>query len=173
MSLQRLIINSDLSAIGFKSVCDLSMLGLDAANNLSAYIAGLAGGNYMATITALVGAVQAVGTLTSAGTATAAQACTVLNVALTAVAANPGNNQFVPSATVATQAANIAAAINASTDLAGKVTATSLLGVTYITSIVPGLLGNGLQLSAGNLGNVTLGVFAGGLDGTSYVLDLD
>ncbi len=170
-SLTRIVLTSDLTAVGFGSVCDLSPLQLPALNNLRDYLGGVSGGNYMADLSCKVGAVQAAGTLTvAAGGSTAAQTCTVCNVTLTARASSTSNNEFSVSATAATQAAAMAAAINASTDLAGKVTATSALGVVTITSVVPGLMSNGLQLSAGNLGNVTLGAFAGGTDGTSYSL---
>lgn len=173
-SLTRLVITSDLTANGFKSVCDLSPGQLPALNNFINYCGGVAGGNNMASMAFKVGAVQAAGTLTvAAGGSVAAQACTILNVTFTGRAANPAANEFVVSATAATQAANMAAAINASANLTGKVTATSNEGVVTITSVVPGLMGNGLQLSAGNLANVTLSAFAGGTDGTAYTLDLD
>lgn len=172
-SLTRLVITSNGTALGFKSQCNLAMGGLDAANSFANYIAGLTGGNEIgASLAFKVGAVQATGTITSTGAATAAQAMTLLNVTLTAIASDPANNQFVPSATVGIQAANIAACINASTSLAGKVTATAALGVVTVTSIVPGLLGNGLQISAGNLSNVSVGAFANGTDGTAYSIDL-
>ena len=61
MSLTRLIINSDLSAAGFKSVCDLAPLQLPAANNFVDYLSGLTGGNYMGLLSFKVGAVQAAG----------------------------------------------------------------------------------------------------------------
>lgn len=176
MSLQRLVIDTgSLSADGFKSVCDLSPGQLPALQNLENYIGAISGGNQMASIAIKVGAVQAAGSLTvAAGGSTATQACTICNVTLTARASNPAANEFVVSATAATQAANMAAAINASADLAGKVVATVPSGgIVLITSLVPGLMGNGLQLSAGNLGNVTLAAFADGTDGTSYTLDLD
>jgi hypothetical protein len=173
MSLQRLIINSDLSAVGFKSVCDLSPLQLPAANNFADYIAGLCGGNYMALLSFQVGAVQAAGLLTvSAGGSANNETCTVCNVTLTGKTSSTANNEFTVSATAATQATNMAACINASTSLAGKVTATAALGVVTITSVVPGLVGNGLQLSAGTLANVAATAFAGGDDGTSYSVDL-
>lgn len=172
-SLQRLVITSDLTAAGFKSVCDLAPLQLPAANNFIDYLGGVCGGNYMAKLEFKVGAVQATGTLTvSAGGSTNNQACTIGNVTLTGKTSSTANNEFSISATAATQAANMAAAINASTTMAGIVTATAALGVVTITSVVPGLLGNGLQLSAGNLANVSLGAFASGADGTSYTVDL-
>jgi len=173
MSLQRLIINSDLSAAGFKSVCDLAPGQLPALNNFIAYLAGVSGGNYMGLLSFQVGAVEAAGTLTVAtGGSTNNQTCSIGNVTLTAKTSSVVDNEFSISATAATQAAAMAAAINASTTLKGIVTATALLGVVTITSVVPGLAGNGLQLSAGNLSNVTLGAMASGLDGTAYSLDL-
>ncbi|NJO18758.1 MAG: hypothetical protein HC838_00030 [Spirulinaceae cyanobacterium RM2_2_10] len=173
MSLQRLIINSDLSSDGFKSVCDLSPGQLPAANNFHDYIGGLCGGNYMALLSFAVGAVQAAATYTVAtGGSTNGQAGTLLNTTLTAVtsSADPTMGQFNISATAATQAASMVIAIN--TVLGTKVLATSLLGVVTITALVPGVVGNGLQISAGNLSNVTAGAFAGGSDGTAYALDL-
>lgn len=175
MSLVRLILNSDLSADGFKSVCDLSPGQLPALNNFIDYCGGLSGGNYMGLMEFDVGAVQASGSLRcAAGGSTAAQACTVLNVTLTAIdPGTPSMNQFVVSATAATQAQNMVDAINSSTDLNTKVVATRVNGDVVITSLVPGVMGNGLQLSAGNLSNVTVqSAFSGGSDGTSYDLDL-
>lgn len=170
-SLTRIVVTSDLTAAGFKSVCDLAPGQLPALNNLVDYLGGVAGGNYMASLACKVGAVQAYGTLTVAtGGSTAAQTCTICNVTFTARASGATGNEFNVSATAATQATNMAAAINASSNLTGKVTATASLGVVTITSVVPGLMGNGLQLSAGNLGNVTAGAFANGTDGTAYTL---
>ncbi len=173
-SLQRLVITTPGTAADFKSICDLAPGQLPAVNNFLNFIGAVAGGSQMASLEFKVGAVQAAGTLTVAtGGSVAAQACTVCNVTLTGRASAPAANEFVVAADEAVQAANMAAAINASATLAGKVTATSALGVVTITSVVPGLLGNGLQLSAGNLANVTLGAMASGTDGTAYTLDLD
>lgn len=173
MSLVRLVIDSSGSKADFQSECDLSMGGLDAANNFASYIAGLAGGvNIGANLAFKVGAVAAAGTLTvSAGGSVADETCSILNVTLTAKASSTANNEFSISATAATQAAAMAAAINASTSLAGKVTATSLLGVVTITAVVPGLSGNGMQLSE-SLTNVAASAFAAGTDGTAYSITL-
>ena len=175
MSLVRLILNSNGSTADFKSQSPLAVGGRDAINNFTAYVTGVNGGEQPgADFDFNVGAVQATGSLTVAtGGSVAAQACTILNVTFTGRAATPAANEFVVSATAATQAANMAAAINASASLAGKVTASVPSGGTVlITSIVPGLMGNGLQLSAGNLANVTLSAFANGTDGTAYGIDL-
>jgi len=65
----------------------------------------------------------------------------------------------------------MAAAFNASANLAGIVTASSLQGVVTITSVLPGLVGNGLVASDA-LANVATVSFAGGSNGTQYVIDL-
>lgn len=172
MSLQRLIINSDLTAAGFISVCDLTPGQLVAANNFANYVHGLTGGNYMALLSFAVGAVQATATYTHTGTATNAQAGTLLNTTLTAVTsnANPALGQFNISATPTTQAASMVLAINSV--LGTKVLATNALGVVTITALVPGVMGNGFQISAGNLSNVSAGAWANGSDGTAYSVDL-
>lgn len=172
-SLQRLIITSNGTKADFQSNCDLSPGALPAASNFENYISGLIGGSIQsASLSFKVGAIQAAGTLTSTGAATADQTCTVCNVTFTAKTSGATGNQFNLSATVGTQAANIAAAINASANLVGKVTATASLGVVTITSVVPGLIANGLELSAGNLSNVAAGAFASGTDGTAYDISL-
>lgn len=109
--------------------------------------------------------VQASGTLTVAtGGSSDGQACTVCNVTLTAKTsgADPTAGEFNISATAATQAASMVTAINTVSTLTNKVTATNNLGVVTIVSVVPGIVGNGLQLSAGDLSNVTAGAFANG-----------
>lgn len=174
MSLQRLVINTgSLSADGFKSVCNLAPGQLEAVQSLENYIGAISGGNQSAIIEVKVGAVQATATITSTGTATNAETMSLCNVTLTAKTSGAvaANGEFDISATVATQAANIAAAINAVSGLSGIVTATSSLGVVTVTSIVPGLIGNGFQLSE-SLTNVTVAQFSGGTDGTSYSIDL-
>lgn len=172
MSKQRIIIDTSLTAAGFKSVCDLAPGELEAAINLSEFITACTGGNQMAKFDVLVGSVQGSGTIVSTGAATAAQTMTLANVTLTAHGSVAANNQFVVSATPATQAANIAACINSSTSLAGIVTAVALSGTVTVTSIVPGKIGNSIQISAGTLSNVTVGQFSGSVEGTSYTIDL-
>lgn len=120
-----------------------------------------------------IGVTRASGTLTvAAGGSANGQTCTIANVTFTGVSGTPTGNQFQVSATAATQAANMAAAINASANLAAIVSASAALGVVTITANIPGLMGNGLQLSAGTLANVTAAGFSGGSDGTSYQIDM-
>lgn len=172
MSLQLILIDTDLSKAGFQSVCPMEAGPIEALQSLENYIVALEGGNQSADVNAKVGAIQAVGILRcAAGGSVAAEACTILNVTLTAVASNPAANEFVPSATAATQAQNMVNAINASASLSSKVVATRSAGDVIITAKIPGVLGNGLQLAAGNLANVTLqAAFAGGSDGSEYRL---
>lgn len=119
----------------------------------------------------LVGAVKAAGTVTFSSTGpTNTQTMTIAGVTFTAVTSGATGNQFNISATPATVAANLASAINAATSMAGIVTATSLLGVVTITAVVPGLIGNGLVVSAGTLSNTVVVTPVGGLDGTEYSL---
>lgn len=173
MSLQRMIINSDLTAASFKSVCNLESGQLESVNSLVNYFGGLSGGLYMANLAINVGAVQAAGTVTFASTGpTNGQTCTICGVTFTAVTSGATGNQFNINATPATVAANLATAINAATSLAGIVTATSLLGVTTITAVVPGTMGNGLVMANVNLSNATFATFANGADGTAYAVTL-
>lgn len=170
MSLQTIVINTGLSADGFKSVCDLSPGSRPALQNLANYIQSIPD-QQAAVLSINVGAVQAKATITSTGAASAAETMSLLNVTLTAKASGAvaASGEFDVSATVATQAANIAAAINAVPSLKGKVTATSLAGVVTVTAVVPGIVGNGLEISEA-LTNVAVAQFSGGDDGTAYSL---
>lgn len=144
--------------------------GRSSFNRFGDYLHAIAGGPYAGSAVVTEGAVNAYGLITSTGSATNGQQMTVANTTLTAKTsgANPAAGEFNISGTVATQAANIAAAINAVSALSGVVTATSALGVVTVTAVAPGSIGNGLELSAGNLSNVTVTAFANGANGTVY-----
>ncbi len=174
-SLQRLIINSDLSVAGFKSVCDLSMGGRDAANNFASYIGGLLGGNYMALLSFQIGAVQAAGTITIASTGpTNTQTATIAGVTFTAVTSGavPASSQFNISATPSVVATSLALAINSTVALQGVVSAVAVSGVVTVTAVVPGTIGNGLVMANVNLSNTTIVSFTAGSNGTSYSIDM-
>jgi hypothetical protein len=111
------------------------------------------------------GPVAATATITSTGSASNGETALVCNQTLTAKTSGAvaANGEFNISGTVGTQAANIAAAINAVAALKNQVTASALAGVVTITSLVPGTIGNGLQISE-SLTNVTATAFAGGTD---------
>ena len=117
------------------------------------------------------GPAAATATITSTGTATAAETMLVCNQTLTAETSGavPASGQFNISGTVAVQAASIALAINSLPALKNQVSATSSLGVVTVTSLVPGTIGNGLQISE-SLTNVTATAFAGGTDAVVITL---
>jgi phage tail sheath gpL-like len=83
------------------------------------------------------------------------------------------DGEFDISGTVGTQAANIAAAINAMPELSGIVTAVANAGVVTVTSVVPGVVGNGIECADVDLANVSVAGFSGGSDGTSHTLDFE
>lgn len=171
MSKQLILIDTNLTAAQFKSVCPMAAGPVEGLQSLENYIVALEGGNQSADVTAKVGAVSASATFTVTSTGpTNTQAGSLLNQTLTAVTsgADPAMGQFNINATPANVAASMVLAINAT--LGTKVLATSALGVVTVTALVPGVMGNGLQISAGNLSNVAAGAFANGSDGTKYTL---
>lgn len=172
MSKQLILIDTDLSKAGFQSVCPMDAGPIEGLQSLENYIVALEGGSQSADVTAKVGAISATATFTFTSTGpTNGQTASLLNTTLTAVTsnANPALGQFNISATPATVAASMVLAINAV--LGTKVVATSALGVVTVTAKIPGVMGNGLQISAGTLSNTSAGAWANGSDGTEYVLD--
>ncbi len=142
------------------------------------YLNGMTGGNYTSGISTLmtVGSAQATGTVTFTSTGpTDTETMTILGTTFTAVAGTPTNNQFQINASPTTVAANLAAAINASTTalINRNVTATSALGVVTITAIVPGTIGNFFTLTESMSNTAVSGaVFTGGTDATTtYTFD--
>jgi len=105
-------------------------------------------------------AVAASQTATFSGAATALDTVTINGVVLTAVAnvATPTNNQFRVGTTAATAAANLAAAINASTTdaLSGVVQASSASGVCTVSCLIAGVIGNTLPIAKSSTA-ITLG----------------
>jgi len=89
---------------------------------------------------------------------------TLGDVTLSSVAGSPGNNEWELGASDAEMAANIAAAINSSTDLAG-LSATASNGVVTVTTNIPGAMGNKVTVTeTGNgitVGGATLSGGAG------------
>lgn len=174
MALNRLVISTPLTTA--QDAANLRLNGTGSWRNIFAllsWLRGFAKGTRSGFMLLKVGAVRATATITSTGTATNAETMTLCNATLTAKTSGSvaANGEFDISGTVGTQAANIAAAINAFTSLTGKVTATSLAGVVTVTAVVPGLMGNGLDITEA-LTNVTKTAFTGGTDGTAYNLTL-
>lgn len=114
------------------------------AKKLETYFKSLASGIKTATFeqfTSATASVKATQIFTCA-TVVADNTLVIAGVTLTAKASPSGQAQFLRSANNTTQAAAIAACINANTDLAGLVTATSALAVVTVTASLPGPLGN-------------------------------
>lgn len=117
------------------------------------------------------GPISATATITSTGSAVNAETMLLLNQTLTAKTSGavPASGEFNISGTVATQATSIALAINSLPALSGKVTALAALGVVTVTSVMPGTIGNGFQISE-SLTNVTIAAWAGGVDANLVTL---
>ena len=173
MSKQLIEIDTELSADGFKSVCDLAPGQLEALISLENYFAALAGGNQSAQVSVKVGAVQATATIVSSGTAADSETMRLCNQVLTAKTsgADPVSGEFNISATPATQASSIALAINSVVALQPFVSAIAEADTVIVTAKVPGALGNGLECINVDLDNVTVNAFSGGSDGTTYVIN--
>lgn len=171
MSKQLILIDTDLSTDGFKSVCPMEAGPVEGLQSLENYVVALEGGNQMADVTAKVGAVGASATFTVSSTGSAnGQEGTLLNQTLSAVTsgADPAAGEFNINATPATQAASMVLAIQAI--LGDQLTVSRNGAVVTVTSKIPGALSNGLQIAAGDLANVAVAQFSGGSDGTEYTL---
>lgn len=137
---------------------------------LSEYFMDLAAGQQSATLQIETAGARATGTLTFTSAPTAAQTCVIAGQTITARASGAVANEFNIGGTISISAANLAAAINASTNLSQVVTATSALGVVTITSVVPGRVGNGLILTTA-MSNTSVSAFTGGTAGTLKTID--
>lgn len=175
MSISRLTITDSITKAQLESLIRPSSSDAEGSTRrLSDHLKGLMAKVFStgALLELNTGAAKATATLTVSSTGSSAdETVTIANVVFTAKASGATGNQFNVSTTPATQAASMAAAINASPDLAGIVTAEAALGVVTLTAVVPGALGNGLQISEA-LTNVALAAFSGGSDGSSYSIDL-
>ena len=152
----------------FQSVCDLNPGQLPALQNYTNFLVGLSGGNQSAKINFAENVVQASGTITIASTGpTNGETCTIAGVTITAETSGAvlASGQFNISSTPTTCASNIAACLNATTALAGILTATSALGVVTVTITDHGASGNGIVMANVNLANTTFVSFAGGSSG--------
>ena len=173
MSLQEITIDTDLSADQFKSIVPMPSSRAGALS-LASYLRSLAGRIRTAFVSVKVGAVQAAGSIVvSAGGSSNNQTMTICGVTFTAKTSGATGNQFNVSATAATQASNMATAINASANLAGICTASAANGTVTLTAVVPGVIGNGLVAANVDLANVVITSFSAGSDGTEYELDLE
>lgn len=161
-----------------QTVTDLLLV--DATNNVYSenglvnLISNMIDGQQVAYAKVSTNPVQASGTGTFTGAATADQTMTICGATFTAKASpDESANEYLVSATVALEAASLARAINASTDLTGLVTATSSLGVVTITAVQPGITGNFLPTVDVDTSNFTFAqaLLTGGTDGTQAAVN--
>lgn len=170
MSKQLILIDTDLSADSFKSVCPMGIGPAEDLQSIENYVVALEGGVQSADVSAKVGAVGASCVLTTGAASTAGQIFTLMNVSFTAKASGavPASGEFNVGASSA-QLDSILLAIDAVLGAQLDIVRDSA-SIAHVTLKVPGALGNGLQASAGNVANLTVGGFAGGSDGTAYTI---
>ncbi len=153
-------------------------LDIDDANTsyseeaVEALFTSIVDGNQVSYTKVSTGSVQAYGlvTFTSTGPVND-ETMLLLNVTITAKTSATLANEFTRSNTPSVDATNLAAAINASASFTGKVTAAVTAdGVVTITAVVPGVMGNGLQLSE-SMTNTAITAFAHGTDGEQVAVN--
>lgn len=172
MSIHRIVLDVPETTQQFQDRLQMGSEPKIAAVSIGNYFQAMAGGVRLGTVSALVGAVQATGAVTFTGLPSNNETMSVCGVTLTAVSGTPTGNQFQIGADATATATNLRNLINSQSTLNKIVVATSNAGVVTLTCLVPGVIGNGLQLSE-SLSNATITAFASGAEGTAYTLDLD
>lgn len=115
------------------------------------------------------GSVAATGLVTFTGAPSNNETLSIANVTFTAKTSGATGNQFDIGGTVTETAENLVTAVNASSNLAGIVSASNAAGVVTLTALVPGTIGNGLELSE-SLSNATVTAFASGAESNRTTL---
>lgn len=169
MSIQKILINTDLTDEQFKSVCDISQDRYLGLKNLANYLLSVAGGIRSASISVFQGGVAASASITLTGLPIAAETITVGTQTFTAVASGAGADEFNIGATADETALNLANAINADSALGPVLTATPNAGVITLTCKDIGDEGNAIALTS-TLTNVAVVGFANGTDGIETTL---
>jgi len=161
-----LIITHEETSLSFRDMMDFNANDRKRnVQNLANWMDGVANGaRGNITVIANMGETAATATITSTGSAANDETMVVNGVTFTGKTSGASGDQFNISGTVATQATNIAAAINASSSAGvASVTATSALGVVTLTADVPGVVGNAMTLSEALANVVVSGAnFTGG-----------
>lgn len=123
-----------------------------------------------------IGGTQPTSTITFTGQPVATETCSINGVTFTARASGAVANEFNIGPTFNETAANLAAAVNASTSAAiqGQIRATVSGGVVTLTAVVPRSGTQGLATTTETLTNATTsGAFAGGADvANTYKIDV-
>ena len=121
--------------------------GKEQVQALIGLLEGIQGGVYNAHLNVKLGCDFASKTGTFTGDPSADETVTIGGVVFTAKASGATGNQYNIGANVTAHAANLAAAINASSSVNHSILATSALGVITITSKIPGKVGNLITLA--------------------------
>lgn len=140
----------------------------EAAPRLARYFRGVGQGASKNTIVleSIVGGVTASGMLKLTGQPSNNETFSVANVTFTAKTSGATGNEFNIGTHPGGTVVNAMVAINNSSDLTSIVTAyTTVSGHLAIQCVVPGTLGNAIQLSE-SMSNTTAVQFTGGTNGT-------
>lgn len=169
MSIQKILINTDLSDEQFKSVCDISQDRYLGLKNLANYLLSVASGVRSATVSVFQGGVAASATVTFTGAPTADDTIMVGSETFTAKTSGATGDEFNIGGNVTATALNLANAINANATLSPVLTATPNAGVITLLCKDAGDEGNSIAL-ASTLTNATTVGFANGTDGIETTL---
>lgn len=152
--------------------CPLDVEAHEQVTNLRNLMERYARGDRNCTMVINTAAVAAVASITFTGAVSNAETMLLLNTTITGATSGNGTTSFTVSSNVTTQATNLKNLINANTTLSAQVIATSSAGVVTITALVPGVLGNGFQISEAMSNTTVSAVFASGSNGTQYTVSL-
>lgn len=171
MSFLKLLMAVPDSAVTMKNLLQLNVPGNQFdVEGLDKIVGDMIDGSLLSFTKLSTGALQAAATVTFNGNPNAAESIVVANLTFTAVAGSPSAFEFQIGGSAAATAANFAAVINATPEIAGIVQATVLSQVVTLTSVQPGKSGNGLQATE-TLTNVDLVLFANGSDGDQVAIN--
>jgi phage tail sheath gpL-like len=140
-------------------------------SNASSLLSGLASGSVNGKVDVHYNATNGVAaaatiTITHANV-TNNDTTTICNTVITAATSGNGTTSWTIGADATADATALKNCINANTTLNKIVVATSAAGVVTITSVVKGLIGNGLALATSDATAFALVAFTGGTGGSS------
>lgn len=156
--------NDDLTQLKFDTLSPQ-----ESMESLSNYLDKLSAGCGHASVDMRSGGGAASGTVTLASMV-ATDTVTVGNQVFTCVASGATANQFNVGVSDTATATNLAAAINASSSMAGVASATSAVAVVTVTSARYGAIGNLVALAISAHGSVSSATLSGGTNSTSHVM---
>lgn len=170
----RITVNSGASAATVKARLRLNVSNFapQVITRLASYIEAVAGGIHTGRFSVVTTAVQATGTVTFSSLANNDTVTVNGRIYTAKTSGATGLQQFNLGADDTAAAVNFAAAVNAdtSTKITDVVTATSALGVTTITCVVPGNIGNACSLAISAHGSVSGANLTGGTEDAPVTL---